>query len=85
MSDNRSVTRIFQTNAIALTLWNACDYVLHFIFHIMQVAGTQDTAADFLSRIDLNSKDQRKSRTKNQKRYHDPTHTSQRTINRRRR
>ena len=57
MTDNRSVTRFFQTKAIPPTLWNACDYVLQFNFHIMHVAGTQNTAADFLSRIDLNPKE----------------------------
>ena len=57
MTDNRSVTRFFQTKAIPPTLWNACDYVLQFNFHKMQVAGTQNTAADFLSRIDLNPKE----------------------------
>ena len=41
MTDNRSVTRFFQTKAIPPTLWNACDYVLQFNFHIMHVAGTQ--------------------------------------------
>ena len=56
-NNNRSVTRFFQTKAIPLTLWNACDYVLQFNFHIMHVAGTQNTAADFLSRIDLNRKE----------------------------
>ena len=54
LTDNRSVTRFFQTKAIPPTLWNACDYVLQFNFHIMHVAGMQNTAADFLSRIDLN-------------------------------
>ena len=57
LTDNRSVTRFFQTKAIPPTLWNACDYVLHFNFHIMHVAGTQNAAADFLSRIDLNPKE----------------------------
>ena len=57
MTDNRSVTRFFQTKALPPTLWNACDYVLQFNFHIMHVAGTQNTAADFLSRIDLNPKE----------------------------
>ena len=57
MTDNRSVTRFFQTKAIPPTLWNACDYVLQFNFHIMHVAGTQNTAADFLSRLDLNPKE----------------------------
>ena len=56
MTDNRSVTRFFRTKAIPPSLWNACDYVLQFNFHIMHVAGTQNTAADFFSRIDLNSK-----------------------------
>ena len=55
MTDNRSVTRVFQTKAIPLRLWNACDYVLQFNFHIIHVAGTQNTAADFLSRIDFNA------------------------------
>ena len=57
MTDNRSVTRFFQTKAIPPTPWNACDYALQFNFHIMHVAGTQNTAADFLSRIDLNPKE----------------------------
>ena len=57
MTDNRSVTRFFQTKAIPPTLWNACDYVLQFNFHIMHVAETQNTATDFLSRIDLNPKE----------------------------
>ena len=57
MTDNMSVTRFFQTKAKPPTLWNACDYVLQFNFHIMLVAGTQNTAADFLSRIELNPKE----------------------------
>ena len=57
MTDNRSVTRFFQTKAIPPTLRNACDYVLQFNFHIMHVAGTQNTAADFLSRIELTPKE----------------------------
>ena len=57
MTDNRSVTRFFQTKAIPPVLWNACEYVLQFNFRIMHVAGTQNTAADFLSRIELNPKD----------------------------
>ena len=57
MTDNRSVTRFFQTKAIPPTLWNADDYVPQFNFHIMHVAGTQNTAAYFLSRIDLNPKE----------------------------
>ena len=51
MTDNRSVTRFFQTKAIP------CDYVLQFNFHILHVAGAQNTAADFPSRIELNPKE----------------------------
>ena len=57
MTNNRSVTRFIQTEAISPRLWNACDCVLQFNFHIMHVAGTQNTAADFLLRIDLNTKE----------------------------
>ena len=65
MTDNRSVTRFFQTKAIPPTLWNTCDYVLQFNFHIMHVAGTQNTAAEFLSRIDLNPKERIELKNKN--------------------
>ena len=57
MTDNSSVTRFFQTKAIPPTLWIACDYVKQFNFHIMHVVRTQITAADFLSRSDLNPKE----------------------------
>ena len=65
MTDNRSVTRFFQTKAIPPTLWKACDYVLQFNFHIIHVAGTQNTAADFLSRIDLNPKERVEQKIRN--------------------
>ena len=39
------------------TLWNACDYVLQFNFRIMHVAGSQNTAAVFLSRLELTPKE----------------------------
>ena len=53
LTDNRSVTRFFQTKTIPPALRNACDYVLQFKFRIVHVAGSQNTAADFLS--DLNT------------------------------
>ena len=53
MTDNKSVTRFFQTKAVPRALWNACDYVLHFNFKIAHIAGTVNTAADFLSRLEL--------------------------------
>ena len=52
-TDNKSVTRFFQTKAIPPSLWNACDYVLQFNFTIAHIAGSVNTAADFLSRLEL--------------------------------
>ena len=57
LTDNRSVTRFFQTKTTPPALWNACDYVLQFNFRIMHVAGSQNTAADFLSRLELTPKE----------------------------
>ena len=45
LTDNKSVTRFFQTKAIPPTLWNACDYVLQFNFQIAHIAGSVNTAA----------------------------------------
>ena len=53
MTDNKSVTRFFQTKAIPPALWNACDYVLQFNFKVAHVAGSVNTAADFLARLEL--------------------------------
>ena len=53
LTDNKSVTRFFQTKAIPPTLWNACDYVLQFNFKIAHTAGSVNNAADFLSRLEL--------------------------------
>ena len=53
LTDNKSVTRFFQTKAILSSLWNACDYVLQFNFTIAHVAGSVNTAGDFLSRLEL--------------------------------
>ena len=53
LTDNKSVTRFFQTKAIPPALWNACDYVLQFNFKIERIAGSVTTAADFLSRLEL--------------------------------
>ena len=55
---NRSVTRFFQTKTRPVALWNACDYVLKIKFRIRHVAGSQNTAADFLSRLKLTPKEQ---------------------------
>ena len=53
LTDNKSVTRFFQTKPIPLALWNACDYVLQFNFKKAHIAGSVNTAADFLSRLEL--------------------------------
>ena len=53
LTDNKSVTRFFQTKAIPPSLWNAPDYVLQFNFKIAHIAGSVNTAADFLSRLEL--------------------------------
>ena len=53
LTDNKSVTRFFQTKAIPPALWNACDYVLQFNFKIAHIAGSVNTAAYFLSRLEL--------------------------------
>ena len=53
LTDNKSVTRFFQTKAIPPALWNACDHVLQFNFKIAHSAGSVNTAADFLSRLEL--------------------------------
>ena len=53
LTDNKSVTRFFETKAIPPSLWKACDYVLQFNFKIAQIAGSVNTAADFLSRLEL--------------------------------
>ena len=53
LTDNKSVTRFFQTKALPPSLWNACDYVLQFNFKIAHIGGSANTAADFLSRLEL--------------------------------
>ena len=39
--------------AIPPSLWNACDYVLQFNFRIAHIAGSVNTAVDFISRLEL--------------------------------
>ena len=53
LTDNKSVTRFFQTKSIPPALWNACDYVLQFSFKKAHIAGSVNNAADFLSRREL--------------------------------
>ena len=53
-TDNRAVTRFFQSKIIPDVLWNACDYVLQYNFVIAHVAGAMNTAADSLSLAEIN-------------------------------
>ena len=53
LTDNKSVTRFFQTKAIPPSLWNACDFLLQFKLKIAHIAGSVSTAAGFLSKLEL--------------------------------
>ena len=57
LTDNKAVTRFFQTKIIPPALWNACDYVIQFNFVIAHIPGAQNTAADYLSRLEADPKD----------------------------
>ena len=57
LTDKKAVTRFFQTEIVPQTVWNACDYVIQFNFAIAQIPGTQNTAADYLSRLEADPKD----------------------------
>ena len=52
-TENKSVTRFFQSKAIPPALCIACDYVLQFNFRIAHIAVSVNTGADFLSRLEL--------------------------------
>ena len=53
MTDSKSVTRFFQTKMISSPLWNASELVLQFNFTIAHIPGKTNTAADFLSRLEI--------------------------------
>ena len=53
LTDNKSVTRFFETKAIPPALWNACDYVLQLNFKIAHIAGSVNNATEFLCRLEL--------------------------------
>ena len=52
LTDNKMVTRFFQTKAIPPAFWNTCGYVLRFLFKRAHIAGLVNTAADCLSRLE---------------------------------
>ena len=53
LTDNKLVTRFFQTKIIPPPLWNACDFVIQFNFTIVHIPGKNNTAADYLSRMEM--------------------------------
>ena len=53
LTDNKLVTRFFQTKIIPLRLWNACDFVIQFNFTVAHIPGKNNTAADYLSRMEM--------------------------------
>ena len=53
LTGNKSIKQFFQTKSIPPVLWNAYDYTLNFNFKIAHIAGTINTAADFLSVLKL--------------------------------
>ena len=53
LTNNESVTRFFQTKIIPPPLWNACDFVIQFNFTIAHIPGKNNTAADYLSRMEM--------------------------------
>ena len=57
LTDNKAVTRFFQKKIIPPALRNACDYVIQFNFVIAHIPGAQNTAADYLSRLEADPKD----------------------------
>ena len=57
LTDKKLVTRFFQTKIIPPTPWNACDYVIQFNFVIAHIPGKNNTAADYLSRMETDPKE----------------------------
>ena len=57
LTDNKAVTRFFQTKIVPTALWNACNYVIQFNFVIALIPGAQNTAADYVSRLEADPKD----------------------------
>ena len=57
LTDNKSVTRFFQTKIIPLTLWYACDYVIQFNFTIAHLPCKNNTAVNYMSRLEICTKE----------------------------
>ena len=59
VTDSKLVTRFFQTEMIPPPLWNACDFVLQFNFTIAHIPEKLNTAADFVSRLEMDSNEKK--------------------------
>ena len=57
MTDNKAVTRFFQSKRTPPKLWNYCDQALQFDLVLAHVPGVENPAAAYLSRLDINPKD----------------------------
>ena len=57
MTDNRCVTRFFQTKIILATVWNALDHVLSLDIIQRHIPEKANLAADYMARIHINPKE----------------------------
>ena len=57
MTDNKVLTRFFQSKRIPPKLWNSCDQTRQFDFVLAHIPGTENPAADYLSRLDNRSEE----------------------------
>ena len=57
ITDNKALTKFFQSKRVPPKLWNDCDQALQFDFVLAHVPGLENPAADYLSRIDIHPKD----------------------------
>ena len=53
LPDNQSVTLFLRTEAASLSLWDAWDYVLQFLFKKAHIASSVNTVVRFLSKIEV--------------------------------
>ena len=57
LTDNRAVTRFFQTKIIPTRLWNTFHHLFSFDIILGQIPGKANLAAGYLSRIHINPKE----------------------------
>ena len=57
LTDNKAVTQFFQTKIVPPALWNTCDYVIQFNFFTPHIPGAQNTATDYLARLESDTED----------------------------